>query len=94
MKNEKETRNEKLTVYDGVLAVLYIVIILMGIFMCFTHGLGGTVVHMAAIAACIFGVMAAKLLKYRGEFKRHIGELVFIGVMCIAAALTFVGMLV
>ena len=91
MKNE--TKNEKLTVYDGVLAVLYLIIIAFGIFMCINHGLGGTVVHLAVITACIWGVLATKLLKYRTEIRDHLGELVFIAVMSIAAVITLVGTL-
>ncbi len=91
MKNEKETRNEKLTIYDAVLAVFYLVIIAVGIVMCVNHGLGGTLFHLIGITACIWGVLVTKLMKYRTEIKDHLGELVFIAVMCITSVLTVVG---
>ncbi|MBE6572521.1 MAG: hypothetical protein E7656_09775 [Ruminococcaceae bacterium] len=98
MNNEKETevetQNEKLTVFDAVLAALYLVIIAIGVVMCITHGLGGTVYHLLALTVCIWGVLAAKILKYRKDIKGHVGELIFIAVMCVVSVLTLVGTLV
>ena len=72
MKNEQENRNEKLTLYDGILAALYVIIIAIGIVMCATHGLGGTLTHLVIISLCICGVFAVKLIKYRRSFKAYI----------------------
>lgn len=83
--------NQKLTVYDGVLAALYLVIIIIGIIMCINHGLGATVFHMIGIAACICGVFVTKTVKYKSEIKRHIGELIFVGVMLVVSVLTVIG---
>ncbi len=91
MKNENETRNEKLTIYDAVLSVFYLIIIAVGVVMCINHGLGGTLFHLIGITACIWGVLVTKLMKYRTEIKNHLSELVFIVVMCIASVLTVLG---
>ena len=91
---EVETENEKLTVFDAVLAALYLVIIVIGVIMCTTHGLGGTLYHLVTLTVCIWGVLAAKILKYRKDIKSNIGELVFVAVMCVVSVLTLVGTLI
>ena len=91
---EVETENEKLTVFDAVLAALYLVIIVIGVIMCTTHGLGGTLYHLVTLTVCIWGVLAAKILKYRKDIKSNIGELVFVAVMCVVSMLTLVGTLI
>ena len=63
---EVETENEKLTVFDAVLALLYLVIIVIGVIMCTTHGLGGTLYHLVTLTVCIWGVLAAKILNDMG----------------------------
>lgn len=91
MNNEKETKTEKLTIYDGVLAVLYLVIVTIGIYMCVKHGLGGTMLHLAILTACILGIFGIKIAKYKDELKNHLGELVFVGVMSVFSVLAFMG---
>ena len=91
MNNEKETNNEKLTVYDGVLSVLYLIIVAIGVFMCIKHGLGGTMGLLAVISACVFGILAVKIAKYKDSLKEHIGELVFIAAMCVFSVIAFWG---
>lgn len=91
MKNEQENRNEKLTLYDGILAALYVIIIAIGIVMCATHGLGGTLTHLVIISLCICGVFAVKLIKYRSSLKAHISELIFIGALSVGSVVTIIG---
>ncbi len=91
MKNEQEKSNEKLTLYDGILAALYVIIIAIGIVMCSTHGLGGTLAHLIIISLCICGVFAVKLIKYRRCLKAHISELIFVGVLSVGSVVTIIG---
>lgn len=92
MKNE--TNSEKLTVYDGVLAVLYLIIVAVGVFMCINHGLSGTLAHIIGITVCIWGIFVTKILKYRTQLRDHLVELAFVAVMSIASVITLVGTLV
>ena len=94
VETDVETENEKLTVFDAVLALLYLVIIVIGVIMCTTHGLGGTLYHLVTLTVCIWGVLAAKIFKYRKDIKDNIGELVFVAVMCVVSVLTLVGTLI
>lgn len=90
MKNEK-TKNDKLTIHDAVLAILYIIIIAIGIVMCVNHGLGSTVIHLVVITLCIFGVLAAKLMKHKSAIKEHLGEIVFVAVMGVFSVFALIG---
>ena len=84
-------KKENLTIYDAVLAVFYVIIILAGIVMCVNHGLGATLFHLVVITVSVWGVFAAKFLKYRSEIRCHLGEFVFIGFMGIVSLLALVG---
>ena len=53
------------------------------------------IVHIqGAQSEGFYGVLAAKILKYRKDIKSNIGELVFVAVMCVVSVLTLVGTLI
>ena len=91
MKKDQQKCNEKITGYDGILAVFYLIIIVMGVIMCVNHGLGGTLLHLITITLCVWGVFAVKIIKYRSNIKAHISEFIFVGVMCVFSVFTLIG---
>lgn len=90
----KENESEKLGAADAVLAVFYVIIILTGIDLCRTRGLGASNVHLAAVTLSTFGIVAAKLFKYiaggKAKVKEHLSDIIFAAVLFLLSAAAFV----
>lgn len=96
--NEKTKSGEKnaadkaapLTRLDGILAILYVIVLVVGITLCLSHGRATTVFHVIAVTACLIGITALKFGKYRGALRTHVPELVF---LCALSACSLVAMI-
>lgn len=98
-KNDEKTKSgEKtaadkatpLTRLDGILAILYGIVLVVGITLCLSHGRATTVFHVIAVTACLIGITALKFGKYRGALRAHLPELVF---LCALSACSLVAMI-
>ncbi len=87
---QNAAKAEPLTRLDGILAILYVIILLVGITLCLSHGQSATVFHVIAVTACLIGITALKFGKYRGALRTHILELVF---LCALSACSLVAMI-
>ncbi len=85
--NKKE---EKLTVYDAFLAVFYLIIVVVGVSLCISRGQNASPAHLFAVTVSVCATLVLKLLKYKGNLKAHMGDIVFVAILVALAIFAIV----
>lgn len=80
--NKKE---EKLTLYDAFLAIFYLIIVVVGISLCISRGQNASPAHLFAVTISICATLVLKLLKYKGNLKEHMGDIIFVAILVVLA---------
>ena len=85
MSEQKSKKQEKLTVYDIFLAVFYLIIVVVGVNLCITRGQNAGPAHLAAVTISVCATLVIKLIKYKGNIKEHLGDIVFVALIAALA---------
>lgn len=80
--SEQKKQNSPLTIHDAVLALFYIVIVCIGINLCVSRGVDAGIGHLVTVTVCVWGILAVKLYKYRKNIREHLGDILFVALLC------------
>lgn len=76
---------ERFTVYDWISLIFYGIILAVGVMLCVTKGLDARPSHLFAVTVSLFGILAMRLAKYRGQLRKHLSELIVPVLLCLLA---------
>ncbi len=83
-------KEQSFTKYEFFSAIFYVLIVLIGVNLCFDSGRSADIYDLVAITACISAVFIIKLIKKIRVGADGIGGLVFSGIMSALGIVTLV----